>query len=967
MSKKKAPSSRNPAVELPTAYSTAQPWWPAEFAAPRFAAMQAVFMILLGLLLYFSMATNGMLGFKSLLAWVLGVTNPLDLGENPSSFDICILIWCFFLVLGNTLLHPSLGLVTLAFLRPWLDGYTFKTDNVYFLWGAILILALWGVRAILRNEPLRFPRLTLLASAYLLVALLLSPFAFNFGDAYKQLLNWTGYTAVFIVAAQNLGRQRIALMALAAVLFGMAGQALFAVLQYHYVLPFLRHLINQDPSVLQRYFGVDHVTPEMQHRFNKNRAFGTVLFPNALAAFLILGIPACLALALNQWALFRPFLQARRQLAVTADAAHRRSCAAAAVVLWFVATGIIFAALQFPASYHIGEGVPWYLDIYFLLLLSALIALLPSGVYCAVALRHGFPMANAGSLFIGLGASLVLMLWALWLSYSRGGMLALLAAGIAGLVITFAPAARLQALLRWTPRLLALLACSGLALLAAQSPSPAEALSPGFVSTGAYEAVIAQPRLNDVTREGQNVSFGDLTNPESFSLRLSYWRATLRMFLDNPVAGVGLGNFKWAYPVYQRPGDGNVQEAHNSYLQAFAETGLAGGLVLLAFWGALIAAALNRIVTEEDPARRRLLIGLLTGLLAFLAHAAIDINFAHPTLMFYAMLFAGILCAIGWNESSPEASPRWRFPAMLLMLAVAALAVGLSTRPYFQNLVLTRMQFLAADAAEPLMDRYTIASYVLVGAPTARREKQPPRPVAVRSLALLDIDLEKYVDVARVYEPTQDGSNKLVPAMDGSPITPMSQLLFVKPWLASQMLEEDLRGYLAELAREDARFPHDPQLALHLSNWYQTLVHFPERLWLQQNGDHYYGEMMRWSNEAIARNPHNADVYVNLARSESYLWKRDTSDLAPLERAVAHKRRACELAPTQGVFRYELADTMRDLASQLAARGEADAAAKLTAEEKEVRAKGWELLRWGLPPIPTEGLPPELGAPGSSN
>ena len=58
---------------------------------------------------------------------------------------------------------PAVALA-LATLRPWLDGYTFKTDNTYFLWGAILILALWGVvisavymlrayRAIFMGEP----------------------------------------------------------------------------------------------------------------------------------------------------------------------------------------------------------------------------------------------------------------------------------------------------------------------------------------------------------------------------------------------------------------------------------------------------------------------------------------------------------------------------------------------------------------------------------------------------------------------------------------------------------------------------------------------------------------------------------------------------------------------------------------------------------------------------------------------
>lgn len=957
MAKKKSPESAAASIVPQGSYSADTPWWPSEFASLRFVTMQVVFLILLGIILYLGALTNTLLSFKVFAAWALNAYNPLHLDPGATSLDIAVLIWCFFLVLGNTLLHPSLGLITLAALRPWLDGYTFKTDNVYFLWGAVLIFVLWGVRTIFRNEPVRLPVLTLLSAGYLLVALVLSPWSINFGETYKQLLNWTGYVAVFVVTLQNLSNRRTQYVLLFAVLAGMAIQAIFAILQYHYVLPFLRHLINSDPTVLRQYFGVDHVTPEMQHRFNKNRAFGTVLFPNALAAFLILGIPASCALLLNFAGDFLPSWGLRAQFRAPEGASHRRSCIAAAAIVWAGAIALLFGALQFPASY-VYDTPQWYHDLYFLLALSAVIALVPAGIYFRLALRHGFPLTNRGLLFVLGALTLLLLVWGLWLSYSRGGTLALVAGVAVSLVLAYLPPERIRVLARFAPRLVALLLCGAMAgMLFAGSQPPADAALDTTLPAMAQQAHLAQTTTGPVTRQGEDVTVRDLTNPESFSLRLSYWSVGLRIFASYWLTGVGLGNFKWAYPVYQQLGDGNVQEAHNSYLQAFTETGILGGLVIILFWLCLLSWLLSRIVEETDAQRRRVVIGLFGGLVAFLLHAAIDINFSHPTLMFFAMLFAGMAAAISAPETAPETS-RLRLPVLAFLLIGATFAVGLSTRPYVQNLLLNRMQFIAGDTDETLMKRFEIAQYLMVGSPQARMNKKPPSPVTVRALQLFDIDLKRYVDESRVYEPAKDGSGKLVPAPGGTEITEASQLLFLKPWLIEQYMEEDALKWMQELQRADARFPYDPQLALHVSNWYQLLNY-----WAHANPPEDYVSMLSWSDEAIARNRLNSDVHLNKSRSLVSYWESNKENLDAMRDAIEERRKAAELAPAQSIFQYEYADGLRMLAEYHEAKGDTAAAAPLREQEQAARAHGWEIMRYGLPPKPQPGVP---AAPAAS-
>jgi hypothetical protein len=405
LSKKKKSSEALPPEEN---FGDTYAWWPSEFAPFRFALAHAGFLMALGVVLLLGVQTNSLLWMKHLLGTLIGMDNPGDLGPMPQSYDVAVIIWCFCFVIGNALLHPSLGLIALATLRPWLDGYTFKTDNTYFLWGAILILALWGVRAVLRGEGLRYPRLTALSLAYLGVALVTSFTSIDFGETYKQLLNWSGYAAVFIITCQNLPSRRVQRFVLVAVLFGVTAQAAFAILQYYYVLPFLRSLIQAQPEILLQYFGVDHVTEEMARRFNRNRAFGTVLFPNALAGFLILALPAT--------AMFLRDTLRQRTAGLpggTPDAAGSRSALAAAAGLFIALLLVLFAIIQFPASYTTTPGaLPWYFETYASFGISFALAMVCTAPYAMLGQRQGLRRANHALLKVALIVSFVAQAWA---------------------------------------------------------------------------------------------------------------------------------------------------------------------------------------------------------------------------------------------------------------------------------------------------------------------------------------------------------------------------------------------------------------------------------------------------------------------------------------------------------------------------------------------------------------------------
>ncbi|PKL02450.1 MAG: hypothetical protein CVV55_04380 [Synergistetes bacterium HGW-Synergistetes-2] len=74
--------------------------------------------------------------------------------------------------------------------------------------------------------------------------------------------------------------------------------------------------------------------------------------------------------------------------------------------------------------------------------------------------------------------------------------------------------------------------------------------------------------------------------------RGTIWATTWTMFSEQPLKGVGLGQFKWNYLDAQREAQrrwpylkwGYTYWAHNEFLQWLAETGIAGALLMLFLW-----------------------------------------------------------------------------------------------------------------------------------------------------------------------------------------------------------------------------------------------------------------------------------------------------------------------------------------------------------------------------------------------
>jgi O-antigen ligase len=134
--------------------------------------------------------------------------------------------------------------------------------------------------------------------------------------------------------------------------------------------------------------------------------------------------------------------------------------------------------------------------------------------------------------------------------------------------------------------------------------------------------------------------------------RLAIVKDSWPMFLHKPWLGWGLGQFPVAYPQFRSFYlDSFVNEAHNDYVQFLVETGLLGSACVLAllvttFW--IGVRRLRLTVWRFDGVAT---LAMLTGIVGILVHSASDFNLQIPAnaLLFY------VYCAfvqVDWQSAA---------------------------------------------------------------------------------------------------------------------------------------------------------------------------------------------------------------------------------------------------------------------------------------------------------------------------
>ena len=930
------------------------PAWPADFAPPRTALVMAACCTALGAMLFIAALFGALAPVKVALASLMGMYNPAMVSET--GFDLATMAWGMGTIILGGIVHPSIGIAILVVFRPWVDGYTFPTDNLCFVTAVFALTALWGVRLVLRGGRIRGLALAAPLTLWLLVAALGLSRAWEFDSACRQVLLWFSYLMLFVLTINSVTSRLSLGILLGSVCVSMGLEGLFALLHYEFLLPFLREIIHK-PAVLQEFFHTDTITPELARRFSINRAFGSVLFPNSLAAYLMLGIPVLAVGAWLAWQRLRETAKAAKQ------PASPRAASAAALAMWLVSTALVMFAWHFPAVYRDdGSGTPWYFQIGTIFVVSAVLGTAPAAWVHFLSLRRGLLHCGRTLAAWGLTLGLAFACVSIILTYSRGGWLALAAAGTWAVLLLWGGQTVNTRLRRLFPALAAVLLVAGLAWGWSQAATPgnawAQEAQPGGTATSDEG-----PRSTKVTQEGKAVSTHDLMDPASFRIRLTYWRVALSMLKDNLLTGVGPGGFGVAYAHYQYLGAGDVREAHSGYLQSFCETGIPGGVPFTLFWTVLVVGGALNVLRAPDRRTRLWLLGLHAGLLAFCLHAAIDINFSHPSLVMTAMVLAG--AGLGWRGTETNAAdadaPKVAAHRVLAgaVLVLIALAGGVVFRIWVQELTLSRLVFANTTDDQEIYRRVRTARFFLDDLNayaqlrnTPKAVKKPPQ-MYFREALNLNPDPDRWAKTANFFVPDEGSPRGYRQRSPGEPIPMDAVMLLLKPRWAQWAAVDGLCGWQTEMETIDGRFPHNPSLAMHIGRMYEMLAKsslgpdpFDERRRTWFAGYH------EWVRKALERSPHSAEMHKLCAESLAWqaLFDVPKAPMSVMEDAVRHARTAVDYSPLVPSYRSYLAWTLEELAKLQRQAGDpakADAlvqeSARVKKEAEDLQARRWQL------------------------
>ena len=122
--------------------------------------------------------------------------------------------------------------------------------------------------------------------------------------------------------------------------------------------------------------------------------------------------------------------------------------------------------------------------------------------------------------------------------------------------------------------------------------------------------------------------------------RNEIWLATLRMFRDHPIAGVGMGGYWIAITAYHdASGILTPQEAHNEYLELLSSGGLIG-LALGAWFVFMVFKRVRRNLSSSNKFRRGVTFAATLAIAGVAVHSLFDfgLHMIANALIFVALI-----------------------------------------------------------------------------------------------------------------------------------------------------------------------------------------------------------------------------------------------------------------------------------------------------------------------------------------
>jgi hypothetical protein len=393
----------------------------------------------------------------------------------------------------------------------------------------------------------------------------------------------------------------------------------------------------------------------------------------------------------------------------------------------------------------------------------------------------------------------------------------------------------------------------------------------------------------------------------SFKVRTGYWRAGLLIAADNPMSGLGPGNFQYGYAMFKRPQDQEARWAHNDYIQIAAEVGFPALAVYLFLWLAFLRRMSRPLAPQpEDNARSEP--GPPPRLAALLA-----LVWAAGTAVF------ALEAIYGQTFLSGEGAFWWFWPIALWTLWAGLAGVNvLALR--VDKWDVTRVGIVAGGVA-------VLAHTIVEG------DLQVPG-LRATLFFLMAFGVSLVVGRARAIA---GGRRTLAIALAVAlVVTAWLSLGFIRPMCRAIALADRSKrirdGLIEGKATDQVRLleealtldPRDAEISGSLADIYYRSAQHAQYQGNPSDAQALVELSLRFAEISVKSNPIHALEFVRVGRCHQFMaglaWRREDARRRLLEQALTEYTRACELFPSDPRSALEVARIEDALANPEKAR-----------------------------------------------
>ena len=216
--------------------------------------------------------------------------------------------------------------------------------------------------------------------------------------------------------------------------------------------------------------------------------------------------------------------------------------------------------------------------------------------------------------------------------------------------------------------------------------------------------------------------------------RLIIWGQCLEVLQDNPIFGVGAGNWRLAIPTYGAEGLVNDEgkrvrlRPHNVYLLIADELGIPGILLYLALWVIVAVIGIQLLVTLESIPQKLLVIFILAGMASY----SVDSLFSFPNERMvnnlYMMLMWGILLGLYKGNGVADIGKKVALKPVMaggaLAILVGAAILGFTQLNFQHQLLLAKAYGENGNFARAILEAESGESNLVTLSPTASTIEQ---------------------------------------------------------------------------------------------------------------------------------------------------------------------------------------------------------------------------------------------------